>query len=132
MNNITWQILCWNIRGINAVSKWEAVRDKIEKSACSVLCLHETKKEHFDMAFIRNFAHRHFDRFEFIPSMGASGGILVVWNSSCFVGQVVDKQQFGFSTHLTSVYGPCTEPNQSEFINWFRSHNIADTDNWIF
>ena len=95
------------------------------------------------MEFIRNFAPSHFDRFEFIPSMGASGGILVVWNSSCFVGQVVDKQQFGItitfsSTHnsntcyLTSVYGPCTEQNQSEFINWFRSHNIADTDNWIF
>ena len=101
------------------------------------------KKEHFDIAFIRNFAPRHFDRFEFVPSMGALGGILVVWNSSCFVGQVVDKQQFGititFSSthnsntwHLTSVYGPCTEPNRSEFINWFRSHNIADTDNWIF
>ena len=86
MNNRTWQILCWNIRGINAVSKWEAVRDKIEESACSVLCLHEKKKEHFDMAFIRNFAPRHFDRFEFVPSMGALSGILVVWNSSCFVG----------------------------------------------
>ena len=95
------------------------------------------------MEFIRNFAPSHFDRFEFIPSMGASGGILVVWNSSCFVGQVVDKQQFGITItfsltdnsntwHLTSVYGLCTEPNRSELINWFQSHNIADTDNWIF
>ena len=62
------------------------MRDKIEESACSVLCLQETKKEHFDMVFIRNFAPRRFDHFEFIASMGTSGGILVVWNSSCFVG----------------------------------------------
>lgn len=143
MNSRSWQILCWNIRGINAVGKWDAVRDKIEESACSIVCLQETKKEHFDMAFVRKFAPKHFDQFDFVPSAGASGGILIVWNSSCFVGQVIDKQQFGMTVHfssvysseawyLTNVYGPWVEPARSEFITWFRSHQIADDDNWIF
>ena len=30
------------------------------------------------------------------------------------------------------MYGPCTEPDRFEFIAWFRGHNIADTENWIF
>lgn len=71
---------------MNAVGKWDAVWDKIEESACSIVCLQETKKEHFDMAFIRKFALKRFDQFDFVPSIGASGGLLVVWNSSCFAG----------------------------------------------
>ena len=30
------------------------------------------------------------------------------------------------------MYSPCTEPDRFEFIAWFRGHNIADTENWIF
>jgi hypothetical protein len=67
----------------------------------------------------------------------------VVWNSSCFSGSVIDKQSFGITVELTSVhnldswrlttvYGPCDDPACSQFIEWFRGHNIADTDNWLF
>ena len=91
MSSRSWQILCWNIRGINATGKWDAVRDKIEESVCSIFCLQETKKEHFDHAFIRKLAPKRFDSFDFVPSMGASGGILVGWNSSIFRGHVLDK-----------------------------------------
>lgn len=143
MNTRSWHILCWNIRGINAVEKCDAVRDKIEESSCAVICLQETKREHFDISFVRKFAPRRFDRFDYIPSIGASGGILVVWNSSIFSGIVLDKQRFGITLKftaahnnetwkLTTVYGPCDGPARSEFIGWFRDNDIGDTDNWIF
>jgi hypothetical protein len=143
MSTRSWHILCWNIRGINAVAKWDAVRDKVEESSCSVICLQETKRESFDLSYIRNFAPRRFDKFDYIPSVGASGGILVIWNSSIFTGDVIEKQRFGItlsfkSTHnndlwkLTTVYGPCEEPDRSLFIDWFRGHVIDDSDNWIF
>ena len=116
---------------------------KIEESACSVLSLQETKKEHVDISFIRKFAPRHFDSYDFIPSNGASRGILVVWIDSVFQGFTIDKTSFGLtisftSRHnadvwkLTTVYGLCTEPERSNFISWFRDHIIADMDNWIF
>lgn len=143
MNSRKWQILSWNIRGINSNGKWDAVHDKIEESSCSVFCLQETKKEPFDQQFVRKFAPWRHDCFDFVPSIGASGGILIGWNSSHFVGQVIDKQAFGItisftSSHnmdnrnLTTVYGPCIEPARSEFINWFKNHHIADSDNWLF
>jgi exonuclease III len=70
MNNQNWNILCWNIRGINVTPKWDAIHDKIEESACSIICLQETKKEHFDMSFIHNFAPKRFDRYDLVPSVG--------------------------------------------------------------
>ena len=140
MNTRNWNILCWNICGINASEKWDAVRDKIEESASSVICLQETKKETFDIGFIRKFAPRRFDRFDFIPSVGAFGGILVLWNSVVFLGLVVDKRSFGItvifsSVHdsqtwkLTTIYGPCDDPARSNFVSWFRDHDTSDPEN---
>lgn len=51
MNNINrcWDILNWNIRGINSQDKWLAIGKKIEESACAIVCLQETKREMFDV-----------------------------------------------------------------------------------
>jgi exonuclease III len=103
MSNRSWQILCWNIRGLNDSNKWDAVRSKVEESACAVFCLQETKKQDVDSTFVRNLAPRRFDKYDFVPSVGASGGILLVWNSSVFAGTVVDKQRFGITAHFTST-----------------------------
>ena len=84
----SWNILCWNVRGLNSQDKWDALRNKIDESSCSVLCLQETKRESFDMAYIRKFAPRRLDKYDFIPSIGLSGGILVVWASAVFDGLV--------------------------------------------
>ena len=60
--------------------------------------------------------------------MGASGGILVLWNSSVFSGVLVDIQRFrvlinfasvhsGESWTLGSVYGPCSCPERGNFVS---------------
>jgi hypothetical protein len=138
-----WHILCWNIRGLNATDNWNAVRYKIEESACSIVYLQETKKDFFDLAFIRKFAPRRFDKFEFVPSVGASGGILVLWASSSFPGTVLAKEPFALtlefvSVHnleiwnLTIVYGPCQQQARSEFVSWMRNISIQPDDDWLF
>jgi len=30
------------------------------------------------------------------------------------------------------VYGPCDEPDRTNFINWFRNHQVDDEENRIF
>ena len=143
MNTRNWNILCWNIRGINGSDKWDSVRDKINESACSIVCLQETKRDHFDIPFLRKFLPRRFDKFDFVPSIGALGGILVAWISNHFVGSILEKRQYGLTINFTSVvnlvtwkltivYGPCQDPLRTDFVTWLRDHIVHDDDNWIF
>ena len=115
-----WKVLCWNVQGLNSAARQRAVREKTEDSQCVVICLQETKYETIDHNFIRSFCPRRFDQFVVVPSRGASGGILTIWNSTIFVGMLVDTQPFGLviqftSTHnveswtLVNLYGPCEQ-----------------------
>jgi hypothetical protein len=143
MDNRVWNILCSNIRGLNASGKWDAIRNKIDECGCSIIFLQETKRANIDKSFIRKFAPRRFDCFDFVPSIGASSGLLVAWCSSSFQGTVVEKRSFCITVNfaslhngdicsLTNVYGPCVEPGRSEFINWFRDCDVSHTVNWLF
>jgi exonuclease III len=118
MDSWSWNILCWNVRGLNDKEKWEPIRNKIEESNAHIFCLQETKKESFDLQFIRNFAPKKFDKFDYCPSVGASGGILVCWASKFFSMITLEKHSFAIVLQvtyahnldfwiLTVVYGPC-------------------------
>jgi exonuclease III len=73
-----WNILDWNIRGINSQDRWNDIRLRSEESNCNIICLQETKKEFFDQSYIRNFYNRKFNQFAFVPSIGNSGGIITI------------------------------------------------------
>lgn len=78
-------MLCWNVRGLNSDARQRAVREKIDESGCSIVCLQETKCDFFDLRAIHKFCPRRFDSFVYSPSKGASGGIIVLWNSAFFM-----------------------------------------------
>jgi exonuclease III len=112
-----WRVSCWNVRGLNSESRQREVRSKIYESDSDIICLQETKCENFDWRLIRTFFPK-FDNFVFSPSVGASGGILVIWNSAIFCGMLVEVQRFCIRINFTSmhnndswslvcVYGPC-------------------------
>ena len=52
-NNKNWNILNWNIRGMNSEDKCLALRQKIDESDCNIVCLQETKRETFDTAYLK-------------------------------------------------------------------------------
>ena len=106
MSNLcrNWNVLCWNVRGLNSDARQRDIRAKIEESHCSIICLQETKCEQFDIRKIWSFCPRHVDQFAFSPSVGASGGILVIWNSTVFEGELVESQHFSIVVSFKSVH----------------------------
>jgi exonuclease III len=132
-----WNVLCSNVRGINARQKWDAIHDKISKSGCDVICLQETKRQHFDLQFLKNFCPSSFDAFEYLPSVGASGGIITIWKSSQFTGSLAFSNKFAISLDfhsnhdqsewlLTNVYGPCTPEGKLDFIQGIKNIQMLD------
>ena len=97
--NKQWNILCWNVRGINSQKKHLVIRNAIDISGCSVVCFQETKRTSFDASYVKLFCPKQFDMFEFVPSVGSSGGILTTWKSSVFTGVAVFSEIFCIRRH---------------------------------
>jgi hypothetical protein len=51
--------------------------------------LQEIKKMHFDQAFIKQCCPSNFDEFVYVPSSGASSGLIIIWQSTMFSGMVM-------------------------------------------
>ena len=83
-----WKVFCWNVHGLNSDARQRAVREKIDESSSPIVCLQETKCTHIDQRLLRKFCPRHYDNFVYAPSTGASGSIVIVWNSAIFSGQL--------------------------------------------
>ena len=126
--------MCWNVRGLNFDDRQRVVRNKVEESMASVVCLQETKMECIDSMTVRNFCPSRFDSFVFCPSVGASGGIVVLWNSSVLTERLIEVKQFGIVVHFTSnhnneqwtfvnVYGPCRGQARDDFVDWLIVRN---------
>lgn len=59
-----------------------SVRDQISENNCDVVCLQETKRSHIDISFLHNFCSPQYDCFEFLPSNGASRGIVIFFGKA--------------------------------------------------
>jgi exonuclease III len=137
-----WKILNWNLRGINSEKKWLALASKIEESNCDIICLQETKRESFDMEYIKKYCPKKFNKFEFLPLVGAAGGIIIIWNNSLFTGTLAFQNDFSISVSftynlsrnswiLTNVYGPSQAYRKADFIEWFTNIDMPEDMDWL-
>ena len=104
--------------------------------------MQETKKESFDEHFIWKISPPQFDKFEYLPSRGASGGCITIWKSSVFDGSLAFMNEFGLSVHLTSthtganwvltnIYGPCIAEKKDEFLDWLINVDMPMDCDWL-
>lgn len=94
------------------------------------------------MMYIRKFCPPPFHAFCFLPSIGASRGILVVCKSSLFVGTEVIQNIFAMSIEFTSlhngatwiltvVYGPCVHEEKRNFVDQFDNIQMPHEVDWL-
>jgi exonuclease III len=130
----SWNILDWNIRGINSQARWDDIRQRIEESNCCIISLQETKRENFDLTYLRNFCPRKFNQFHYTASVGSSGGIITIWNGSLFNGVLISQNKHHITTeftckssgriwYLTNIYGPAHNDDRADFIDWLENIN---------
>ncbi|KAG8089745.1 hypothetical protein GUJ93_ZPchr0011g28452 [Zizania palustris] len=141
--HISWNILSWNVQGLNSPGKHLAVRSLLSDKSYHIFYIQESKLASLDHSIVREFAPKRFDKFAFSPASGASGGIVVGWISSRFTGIVLSSNAFhltitfttfvnGHQWILTTVYGPCQEPDKSLFLDWLKNLDLVAQKDWMF
>jgi hypothetical protein len=92
--------------------------------------------------YIKKFCPRKFNKFEFLPSVGASGGLLIIWNGNLFKGELTFQNEFSLSVKftnnisseswiITNIYGRCQTDRKPLFIDWFSNIDMPDDLDWL-
>lgn len=112
-------IFIWNVRGLNSTSRQSSVCSFIESFEADIVCLQETKMQNLSNRVVMSYLGADFEDFLDLPSVGASGGILLAWKRHIQATGLrrVDhwiptvflcnfRKFYGQSWWLTCVHGP--------------------------
>ena len=113
------QIVSWNVRGLNDGANRTCIRNLLHSWKADIVCLQETKLESVSRGLIRSLWCCRYVDWLCLDSIGASGGILLMWDTRVVekteeaVGQFSVSCKFkevssGFEWGFSGVYGPHT------------------------
>jgi len=112
------KLLSWNVRGLGSLEKRKEVRSLVKEKRPLILCIKETKLQRCDVDVCLSVWDGQQASFSFRPSLGASGGLLTiwdsaeveVWSSACFDHVLSIHGRFILANeefYLFNVYAPC-------------------------
>ena len=107
--------------GINNIEKRKLIREFLNSQKVNLVCLQETKLKGLDRGILRSLATERFANWTAVNAKGgASGGILIFWDSRMM--QLVDVEEIRYSLPckfrflddnftwiFTGVYGPTSK-----------------------
>lgn len=134
-------ISSWNVRGLGRHKKCTDVKAGIVATQCSIICCQETKLNAIDRFKAMTFLPPNLRDFDFIPSTGASGGILTAWDSNLWTCSIVIKNQLFLSCKfesktddlfftLTNVYGPYDPTSKRAFLDLLLNLSLTISGPW--
>lgn len=109
-------ILVWNVRGLNARARRNVLREVCADARVSLVCVQETKLDVISPFLVSEMLGSRFSSYVYLPSTGASGGILLAcrgpelscmphhcgrFSVTAMITEVAQQRNWCF----TSVYG---------------------------
>lgn len=138
-----YKFLSWNVRGLNSVARQEDVKQVIATFRPDLICMQETKMSTSDNAIIRSALGPEYENnFCFLPSCGASGGILIAAKNNILQVQnplltvnTISATLFDIkrqtSWMVTGVYGPQGDLEKKMFLRELRHLKRIATSRWL-
>jgi hypothetical protein len=127
------QLFIGSSRGLNDSDKCTDVKMNLSAQPLHIVCLQESKLVAVPPAKATTFLPSGFSSYSIVPSVGAAGGVITVWDP-CAVVHVADRplefslsSQFelaadGTKLSVTNVYAPCDRARRDAFLSELRSH----------
>lgn len=122
------KIVCWNVRGLNAPAKKEAVKLLMQQHKPTVVCLQETKLQDVSKNCIVQILGPNFqNNFFFLPADGTRGGIILAADDNYYRLSQCELKSFSLTTKIvmretndawtiTVVYGPQQDAEKIAFL----------------
>lgn len=118
--------MTWNTRGSNSDEKLAAVRRLVNKHKPVIVGIQETKRSVVNSSVVRALWGSHPHNWIHIPSVGASGGVILVWDTNKVLVHECARGKFSVSVlaslvgsnekwACTTLYGPCLANDQFNF-----------------
>ena len=115
---VVMKIISWNVCGLGWFEKRREVGQLVREKKHFILCIQETKLVSFDVHLCKSFLGDNDVAFSYQPSVGASGGLVTVWDtkevevwsSMSFEHVLVISGRFVKTEEnfvLFNVYSPC-------------------------
>ncbi|GMI69972.1 hypothetical protein HRI_000666500 [Hibiscus trionum] len=130
------RLLSWNVRGLGSLVKRRRVGEVIRKHRFDMALLQESKLKELIPSMVAGMWYSDGFEFSFSPSVGASGGILAIWEGDRFVLESVEIERHFVMLHgrwkhedmvccFMVVYAPC-EVSEQEGL-WLRLVTAIDS-----
>jgi exonuclease III len=129
------KIIVWNVRGLNPLARQNSVRELLNCYGADIICLQETKMAQPSQRTLLSMLGYDFTGSLALPSIGASGGILIAWRRHLGVTGATRTDihsvcvQFcseeGHHWWLTCVYGPQSNEAKIQFLQELRQIRAA-------
>src|SRR3954465_7468243 len=112
--------LFWNSRSLSAPGRQKFISENISPLKVDYIGFQGTKKDSFSNSFLKNLLGNRNFAWNFLPSQGTAGGILVGVNLDLFdvvswdirsfsVSVVLKNKVTAFTGRITTVYGSAYE-----------------------
>jgi hypothetical protein len=98
MDAKNYNIMVWNVRGLNNPSRRTAVCVAVGQAAASVVCASESKLETILRYVVSESFGPRFDGFAYLPAVGTAGGVVLAWCSEDV--RVLSSRVDGFSVSI--------------------------------
>ena len=129
------KLINWNVCGLNSRARQDTVRTLITSCQAEIVCLHETKMSGIPRGCILSLLSSEFSYWMELPSIGASGGILVAWRQGLCPASATQVDNLSISIQfspgssqawwLTCVYGPQGDDHKILFLQELRDVQAA-------
>ena len=115
---VEMKVVSWNARGLGGLEKRKEVRHLVTEKRPSIMCIQETKLMVIEGAMAESLWGGPCHGYSFRSSVGASGGLLTMWDSSEVEVWSSSTQEHVLQIHgiflktreefyLINVYAPC-------------------------
>jgi len=121
-------MLCWNVRGLNDGAKRASVRNPVLSTGATIVCLQKIKISTWTRSLlVETIGVELANNVAFLPSVGASGGILIAASDRFFnisqphltahtVSTTITMLAENKTWTITGVYGPQSDADKLLFL----------------